>query len=83
MEAKKTLARDVVAFYHGAEEAPAAQQRWVDRFSKKQDPESIPEVLIPADAATNEMGLLKLLVAVDTFSGSASWAAICPRWSRT
>ena len=46
MEAKKTLARDIVTFYHGAEAAPAAQQRWVDRFSNKKDPDSIPEVLI-------------------------------------
>jgi tyrosyl-tRNA synthetase len=64
MEAKKALARDVVTFYHGAEEAPAAQQRWVDRFSKKKDPDNIPEVPFPADAATNEMGLLDLLVYV-------------------
>jgi tyrosyl-tRNA synthetase len=64
MAAKKTLARDIVSFYHGADEAPAAQQRWVDRVSNKKDPENIPEVLIPADAATNEMGLLRLLVAV-------------------
>ena len=64
MAAKKTLARDIVTFYHGADAATAAQANWEKQFSQKQDPDSIPEVLIPADAATNEMGLLKLLVAV-------------------
>ncbi|HEX3151582.1 MAG TPA: tyrosine--tRNA ligase, partial [Gemmataceae bacterium] len=64
MEAKKALAHDVVAYYHGADEAPAAQQRWVDRFSNKKDPDNIPEVTIPAVEATNGMGLLRLLVAV-------------------
>jgi tyrosyl-tRNA synthetase len=64
MAAKKTLARDIVAFYHGADEAVAAQKRWEHRIPGRNDPDEIPEVLIPADAATNEMGLLRLLVAV-------------------
>jgi tyrosyl-tRNA synthetase len=64
MDAKKVLARDIVTFYHGCEVAAASQADWEKQFSQKQDPENIPEVLIPADTATNEMGLLKLLVAV-------------------
>lgn len=64
MDAKKTLARDVVTFYHGAGAATAAQANWEKQFSQKQDPDSIPEVLISVDAATNEMGLLDLLVIV-------------------
>lgn len=64
MAAKKTLARDIVTFYHGPDAATAARANWEKQFSQKQDPDSIPEVLIPADAATNEMGLLRLLVAV-------------------
>lgn len=64
MAAKKTLARDIVSFYHGADEAVAAQKRWEHRVSGRNDPEVIPEVMIPAGAATNEMGLLRLLVAV-------------------
>ena len=62
--AKKTLARDIVTFYHGAAAAPVAQANWEKRFEDKKDPDNVPEVLIPADAATNEMGLLRLLVAV-------------------
>lgn len=64
MAAKKTLARDIVTVYHGADAATAAQANWEKQFSQKQDPDSIPEVLIPVDAATNEMGLLRLLVVV-------------------
>jgi tyrosyl-tRNA synthetase len=64
MAAKKTLARDIVTFYHGADEAFAAQKRWEHRVSGRNDPEVIPEVTFPPEAATNEMGLLRLLVAV-------------------
>src|SRR5947209_1738151 len=35
MAAKKTLARDVVGFYHGAESATAAQANWEKQFSQK------------------------------------------------
>jgi tyrosyl-tRNA synthetase len=64
MAAKKTLARDIVTFYNGADGATAAQANWEKQFSQKQDPENIPDVLVPSDVATNEMGLLRLLVAV-------------------
>jgi tyrosyl-tRNA synthetase len=64
MAAKKTVARDIVTFYHGADAATTAQANWEKQFSQKQDPDCVPEVLIPAGAATNEMGLLRLLVAV-------------------
>jgi tyrosyl-tRNA synthetase len=64
MAAKKTLARDIVTVYHGSDAATAAQANWEKQFSQKQDPDSIPEGLIPADAATNEMSLVKLLVAI-------------------
>lgn len=64
MDAKKTLARDIVAFYYGADAATAAQPGWEKQYSQKQDPDSIPEVLIPADAATNEIGVVRLVVIV-------------------
>jgi tyrosyl-tRNA synthetase len=63
-EAKKTLARDIVTFYHGADAAPVAQANWEKQYEDKQDPNNVPEVLMPADAPTNEIGLLRLLVAV-------------------
>ena len=64
MAAKKSLARDIVTFYHGADAATAGQANWERQFSEKKDPETIPEVPIPAAEATNGMGLLRLLVAV-------------------
>jgi tyrosyl-tRNA synthetase len=48
MEAKKTLGRDIVCFYHGAEAARAAQAEWERRFSGRQDPTNIQEVELPA-----------------------------------
>lgn len=47
MEAKKTLAADIVTFYHGAEAATAARADWEKQFSGKQDPDQIDEVMIP------------------------------------
>jgi tyrosyl-tRNA synthetase len=64
MASKKTLARDIVAFYHGADSAMAAQANWEKQFSEKKDPDNIQDVPVTPDGATNEIGLLKLLVAV-------------------
>lgn len=60
MTAKKTLARDIVSFYYGADAATAAQANWEKQFSDKKDPDNIPEVVLPA----GEIGLLQLLVKV-------------------
>jgi tyrosyl-tRNA synthetase len=48
MAAKKLLAGDIVRCYHGAAAAKAAEAEWVKRFSNKEDPDVIPEVVIPA-----------------------------------
>ena len=64
MVAKKTLAQDIVTAYHGGDAATAAQANWEQQFSRKEDPENIGEVAIPAAETTNGMGLLRLLVAV-------------------
>ena len=64
MDAKKTLARDIVTFYHGAAAATSAQANWEKQFSERKDPDTISEVMIAPEGATNEMGLLRLLVAV-------------------
>jgi tyrosyl-tRNA synthetase len=64
MVAKKTLARDIVTAYHGADAATAAQANWEQQFSRKEDPDNIAEVSIPVAETTNGMGLLRLLVAV-------------------
>jgi tyrosyl-tRNA synthetase len=47
MEAKKTLAADVVTGYYSAEAAAAARAEWERRFSGRQDPMEIPEVAVP------------------------------------
>ncbi len=48
MEAKKTLAGEIVKFYHGAEAAATARTDWEDQFSKRRDPDNIDEVTISA-----------------------------------
>jgi tyrosyl-tRNA synthetase len=50
-EAKKLLASDIVAFYHGTDAAAATLADWNKQFSggvTKQDPDNIEEVSIPA-----------------------------------
>src|SRR5262249_33586691 len=63
MEAKKTLGRDIVGFYHGETAARAAQEEWESRFSKGNDPKEIPEVMVPTKELTEaKVGICKLLV---------------------
>src|SRR5262249_7826290 len=63
MEAKKTLGRDIVTFYYGAEAAARAQQEWVDQFSGRQDRKDMPELPLPAASLTEgKIGIVKLLV---------------------
>jgi tyrosyl-tRNA synthetase len=62
--AKLTLARDIVTFYHGADDAAAAQANWEKQFSDRKDPDTIAEVLIPPAEAAKPIGILRLLVLV-------------------
>jgi tyrosyl-tRNA synthetase len=65
MAAKKTLGRDIVAFYYGAEAATAAQANWEHQFSERHDPEDIPEVDVPSSALNDgQLPLFKLLVTL-------------------
>jgi tyrosyl-tRNA synthetase len=48
MAAKKTLGRDIVAFYHGPEAAAHAQAEWEKQISGRQDPTEIAEVQVGA-----------------------------------
>ena len=57
MAAKKTLARDIVTSYHGAEAATAAQEGWERRFSRKEDPTEIPDVDLPVYHGSNAWSL--------------------------
>jgi tyrosyl-tRNA synthetase len=64
-EAKKTLAGDIVRFYHGEDAAPAARARWERERSQRQDPDEIPDADLPASALTDgKMPAAKLLVAL-------------------
>jgi tyrosyl-tRNA synthetase len=65
MEAKKTLAADIVTFYYGAEAAGAVRTEWERRFSGKQDPTEIPLAELPANSLSDgRMPGAKLLVAL-------------------
>jgi tyrosyl-tRNA synthetase len=62
MEAKKTLGKDIVRFYHGDTAAEEACAEWVKRFSKGEDPTEVPEAPVPgAELADGKIGLVRLL----------------------
>jgi tyrosyl-tRNA synthetase len=62
MEAKKTLGKDIVRFYHGDAAAEEAAAEWKRRFSDRQDPTEIPEKDIPAAEPTDgQLGITRLL----------------------
>lgn len=60
-EAKKCLGSTIVADYYGAEAGPAARSAWEKRFSQKQDPDVIPEVVL----AAGPMGIAQLVKALN------------------
>jgi tyrosyl-tRNA synthetase len=63
MEAKKTLGKDIVRFYHGDKVAEEAAADWVRRIPWGQDPADVPDVSIPAAELTDgRMWVCKLLV---------------------
>ncbi|RYX83721.1 tyrosine--tRNA ligase [bacterium] len=65
MDAKKRLAREIVAIYHGEEAAQSAQQGFEKQFQKDEVPADMPVVQLPA----GEMGVLDLLKACFEVSG--------------
>src|SRR5262249_43085626 len=65
-QAKATLARDIVSFYHGAEAARKASDDFDAQFRDKKLPSDIPEVVVPASSLSDGgLALFKLLVALD------------------
>jgi len=64
MAVKKTLAAEIVSFYHGSRAALLATVNWEKQFSERKDPDTIPEVAIPAEEAAKPIGLPQLLVRV-------------------
>jgi tyrosyl-tRNA synthetase len=66
MEAKKTLAADIVTFYYGTDAARTARGEWEKRFSQKQDPTDIPAVQVPvSELVEGKMWICKLLVLLN------------------
>jgi tyrosyl-tRNA synthetase len=59
MDAKKALARQIVADFHGAAAGREAEERWIRRFSERSQ-EQAPEVAVPA--TEGELPLARLLV---------------------
>jgi tyrosyl-tRNA synthetase len=63
--AKRRLAREVVTLYHGADAAQKAEQHFDRLFKEHEQPESIEEARIPADAVQDgRIQLPKLIHAV-------------------
>ncbi|HYV37189.1 MAG TPA: tyrosine--tRNA ligase [Gemmataceae bacterium] len=63
MEAKKTLAADIVAFYYGRDAAASARGEWERQKSLKQDPTDIAEKEVPSsELVDGKMWICKLLV---------------------
>jgi tyrosyl-tRNA synthetase len=74
MEAKKTLAADIVTFYYGADAAAAARTEWERRFSGKQDPIEIPEAQIPASSLSDGRILITKLLTAAKLAASGNEA---------
>ena len=62
MDAKKRLAREIVAIYHSADAGTQAQAEFERVFSSREVPQDMPEVtLTPADLENGSIRLMKLL----------------------
>ncbi len=64
LEAKKTLGKNIVDFYHGDSVANDAAEEWVKRFSQRQDPTDIPVIVLNATQLAG-CTVTKLLVFLD------------------
>jgi tyrosyl-tRNA synthetase len=76
--AKEVLGKDIVTFYHGEAAALAAAEEWRKRFSQRQDPTDIPEVIVPSASLTDgKISVAKLLVALGlAASNKEAWRLI-------
>lgn len=69
MAVKKELARRIVADFHGAESAQAAEEGFVRVFSKREEPADYEEIGLPAGAG--EQPLARILVEAKLASSNA------------
>jgi tyrosyl-tRNA synthetase len=70
-EAKRRLAREIVALYHGTSAGRAAEERFDLVHKAHAIPEAIPEVSLPLDMAADERYLPKILVALGLASSNS------------
>jgi tyrosyl-tRNA synthetase len=64
-QAKMTLSRDIVCFYHGAEVAENAAREWENVRTHGKDPTEIPEVPFPtAELTEGRVGICRLLTGI-------------------
>jgi tyrosyl-tRNA synthetase len=73
-QAKRQMAREVVALYHGAEAAAAAEERFDRVFREHRIPEDVPEVELPASVTALEKVWLPRLLAEYGLAASNSEA---------
>jgi tyrosyl-tRNA synthetase len=75
MAAKKTLARTIVAGFHGVAAAESADENWARMFQQKGESEDLEEVAVPyasaAGSEPNQVRLPKLLVALGLAASGA------------
>jgi len=62
-DVKMRLAREIVALYHGDEEAAKAETYFVETFSKRAQPVEAPEAAIPAESVREGAVSIAHLVA--------------------
>jgi len=66
MDAKKRLAREIVAIYHSPEAGAAAQAEFERVFSSREVPQDMPEIMLqPSDLEDGRIKLLKLLTLAE------------------
>jgi tyrosyl-tRNA synthetase len=70
-DAKLTLARNIVRFYHGELVAAEAAQEWVKRWTERQDPTDIPVVeLASAELNNGQIAICRFLVMLGLATGT-------------
>jgi tyrosyl-tRNA synthetase len=74
MDAKKKLAIEVIKLYHPIDQASTAQEEWERRHSKREIPDEIPEIAIPASLLADGACRLATLVQHAGFTSTGGEA---------
>ncbi|MEA2446694.1 MAG: tyrosyl-tRNA synthetase [Actinomycetota bacterium] len=73
-QAKRRVARAVVALYHGPDAAKAAEEAFDRQFRRREAPEQVPEAAIPLDAIDGEIVYIPRVLAELGLASSRSEA---------